>query len=81
MYTFIDLQDKGQDFLTMITDEDGTVIETRPFQTSVWAGAFIPINDKKMMKPGQPLPIHKPPHIKFGFLKHNIEKVYTSEKL
>ena len=81
MYTFIDLEDSGQDFLTIITDAEGLVVETRPFQTNIWKGAYIPIESIGMMAPGQPLPIHKPPHIKHGYLKHRIEKVYTQEYL
>lgn len=79
MYTFIQLEDNGQDFLTVITDENGKIVECRPFQTDVWKGAIIPITSKDMMKPGQFMPIHNPPYINFGFLKHKIEKVHTQE--
>ncbi|WP_264520363.1 hypothetical protein [Flavobacterium sp. N1994] len=81
MYTFITLEDNGQDFLTVVTDEHGKIVETRPFQTDIWKGGIVPITSLEMMAPGQPMPLHKPPHINYGFLKHRIEKVYTSDTL
>jgi hypothetical protein len=81
MYTFIELEDNGQDFLTVITDCNGIIVETRPFQSNIWKGATIPIESVGMMKPGQLLPIHNPPHIRYGFLKHKIEKVFNQELL
>lgn len=77
MNTIIELEDNGQDFLEIVTDQDGVIIETRPFQTSVWKGGIIPIEQKHMMKVGKNLPIHHPPNINFGFLKHKIKSVKT----
>lgn len=73
--TKITLEDKGQDFLHLFVSEKGEVLEAKPFQTSIWAGATIPIWDENMVKIGEPCPIHNPPYIMFGFLKYNIEKI------
>lgn len=72
--TTIVLEDNGQDFLEIDCDENGQIVETRPFQTSIWKGGFIPI-ESEMLKPGKLCPIHKPPEINYGFLKHRIQKV------
>lgn len=75
MYTIIHLEDNGQDFLRLITDNSGKVIKAEPFQTEFWKGAFIPINHSEMFHTGANCPIHHPPNIEFGFLKHKIEKI------
>ncbi|WP_234111395.1 hypothetical protein [Chryseobacterium sp. R2A-55] len=77
--TIIELEDNGQDFLEIVCDENGEIIETKPFQSSIWKGGFIPIKSPDMLLPGLPCPIHKPPHINYGFLKHRIKNVTTKE--
>jgi hypothetical protein len=37
----ITFKDHGQDFLEWELDEKGVVVESRPFQTSIWAGNVI----------------------------------------
>lgn len=73
MYTIIELEDNGQDLLELVTDDNGLVIDAKPFQKDVWAGSIIPI--ETMLEVGEPLPIHKPPHINYGFLKHNVKSI------
>ena len=75
MKTKITIEDNGQDFLEFICDENGKIIETLPFQGDIWNGGYIPIVDGSMVKVGENCPIHKPPHIRFGFLTHKIEKI------
>lgn len=72
MKRVIQLEDNGQDFLQVVTDDRGEIIETRPFQTDIWKGGFIPL---EMVVVGKELPIHHPPHINFGFLKHKVESI------
>ena len=36
----IEFEDFGQDFLRWFIDEDGYVIDSQPFQRSIWAGHF-----------------------------------------
>jgi hypothetical protein len=78
MYTIIELEDNGQDFLKLITDQNGVILDAKPFQKEVWAGGVIPL-DFGMLVVGEALPIHKPPHINFGFLKHNVKSIKTVE--
>jgi len=80
MYTIIELEDNGQDFLELVTNHAGIIIDAKPFQKDVWEGGIIPISDLEMCVVGEPLPIHKPPHINFGFLKHNIKSIKKVEK-
>lgn len=75
----IELEDNGQDFLQILCDDNGIVIETRPFQTDIWKGASIPIHDKDMFAIGEELPINHPPNIIFGFLKHKIIKITEND--
>ena len=77
--TKITLEDKGQDFLELFIDSYGTVIDARPFQKSIWVGAAVPIGVNGMVKVGEKLPIHNPPHITFGYLKYNVEAIDTVE--
>lgn len=81
MYTIIELEDNGQDFLKVITNHVGVIIELQPFNIGAFLGAIIPIAQNEMMEPGKLLPIHSPPHINYGFLKHKIKKVEKVEKL
>lgn len=81
MYTVIELEDKGQDFTTIITDSDGVIVETRPFQTEFWKGGSIPIEFPSMLKVGELLPINHPPHINFGFLKYKIFRIEQKETI
>ena len=75
MYTIIELEDNGQDFLKIITDHVGVIIELQPFNTGAFLGGLIPIGQEDMMEIGKELPIHHPPNISFGFLKHKIKNV------
>ena len=75
MKTKITLEDNGQDFLEFICDEKGEIVETNPFQGGIWNGGYIPIRDQTMVRVGELCPLHKPPNIYFGFLKHKIEKI------
>lgn len=63
------LEDKGQDFTRFVTDHNGVVIETLPYQTEFWKGAEIPVT---VQKTGDLCMIHKPPHIKFGYLNYKV---------
>lgn len=68
--TTITFQDEGQDF----TEWDivgGEVIESRPFQTFVWAGVKVPLN---MVTVGQRLPVILKDGTK-TFMNHVVEKV------
>lgn len=71
----ITLEDCGQDFTTFYTDEYGRVMDAQPYQASIWQGAIIPVEDPDMFKVGQPLPIHHPPHIMWGFLRYRIQNI------
>lgn len=77
--TRITLEDKGQDFLELFVDGYGTVIDARPFQSSIWVGAAVPIRVEGMGKVGEELPIHNPPHITFGHLKYKVEAIDSVE--
>lgn len=77
--TKIYLEDNGQDFLVFTCSEGGMIIKTEPFQGIIWDGGVIPVYDDEMVAVGKPCPIHKPPHIVFGYLKHKIEKIETFE--
>lgn len=77
--TKITLEDKGQDCLELFVDSNGVVIDTHPFQASIWAGAVVPIGVAGMVEVGVECPIHHPPHIVFGYLKYRIEAIETVE--
>lgn len=72
MNTVIRLEDNGQDFLEFVVNDENIIIEAKPFQNSIWSGAYVPLN---MVRVGKVLPIHKPPHMEFGFLKHKVESI------
>lgn len=71
----ITLEDKGQDFTTLYTDDKGIITDAAQYQSHIWRGAMIPINDSGLFAVGRPLPIHHPPHIVYGFLKYKIQKI------
>ena len=76
----ITLEDCGQDFTILYINEDGIVIDALPFQANVWRGAIIPVNSLCLFEVGQPLPIHHPPYIIYGFLKYRIAEIeYINE--
>lgn len=77
--TKITLEDKGQDVLMLFVNSNGVVIDAKPFQASVWAGAVVPIGVAGMVKVGAECPIHNPPHIVFGHLKYRVEAIETVE--
>lgn len=81
MYTIIHLEDNGQDFLMLVTDSSGVVIKAEPFQTEIWKGSIIPIHAPGMVETGKECPIHNPPYINYGYLKHKIEKIEQIKKL
>jgi hypothetical protein len=68
----INLEDKGQDLLFIITNENGQILETGPFHTALYKGGYVPISQQKI---GEPCMIHRPPHIEYGFLKYNVESI------
>ncbi len=65
----IELEDKGQDFTRLRTNEQGIVIAAEPYQTDVWKGALIPISQQKI---GDLCMIHHLPHIEYGYLKYKV---------
>jgi hypothetical protein len=47
----IEFEDFGQDFLTWYIDEDGYILDSKPFQRNIWAGKFtIPMCAEKGKK-------------------------------
>lgn len=68
----IQLEDKGQDLLTFITDEKGQIIEVGPFHKTLYKGGYIPLESQKI---GEPCMIHHPPQINYGFLKYKVEGI------
>lgn len=77
--TKITLEDNGQDFLTFYVDKIGRIIDAKPFQISLWVGGVIPVWSRDLVKPGELCPMHKPPYINYGLLKHKIEAVEEVE--
>jgi hypothetical protein len=68
----IELEDKGQDLLRFITDDNGFVEDAQPFHASLYIGTYIPLDSLVI---GEPCMIHHPPRIEFGALKYNVESV------
>lgn len=68
----ITIEDNGQDVLWFVTDENDKVVDAGPYQKGVWVGAYMPSD---MLKVGEPCPIHNPPVINFGYLKHKVESI------
>jgi hypothetical protein len=50
----VEFQDDGQDFLEWDIDDNGVVVESRPFQTMVWGGSKV---DTGTMRKGRRLAI------------------------
>lgn len=71
----IDLEDNQQDFLSIYCNNDGVILKTTPFQSDIWEGGIIPIDNDELFHVGVFCPIHKPPIIKFGYLNHKIEAI------
>jgi len=65
----IAFEDEGQDFLVWIIDGDGYVLDSRPFQRSIWAGKFTIPN---FVQKGDLLPIWLD---KETYIKHPIKKI------
>lgn len=65
----ITLEDNGQDFLEFIVDEFGIILEARPFQTEVWKGGFIPVDQQEL---NSECMLHHLPHFDHGYLKHKV---------
>lgn len=68
----ITLEDKGQDFLYFITDENGIVQSAEPRQNEVWKGASIPIEQQEV---GDFCMIHHPPMIEYDYLKYKVVSI------
>jgi hypothetical protein len=73
----VEFEDDGQDFTEFQLDVKGKVLKSTPFQSELWAGAIVPLD---MLKIGEPLPIHHPPNINHGYLKHKVKNVRTNEE-
>lgn len=72
----VELKDNGQDFTKLITDDAGVVVRSEPFQTSIWKGAYIPIESLII---GDLCMIHHPPNIVYGHLKHEVLSITEIE--
>lgn len=70
--TKITLEDLGQDFLWLMVNDDGRVIDAGPYQANIWRGAYIPL---QFVRVGERCPIHHPPHIKFGYLRYRVTEI------
>lgn len=68
--TFVD---NGQDFLWWIVDENGKVVDCRPFQASIWT-QYTVVNDLTRLKKGHKLGIRKGDEFPVE-LKHAVRKV------
>lgn len=68
----IDLEDLGQDLLTIFTDENGIILETEPFHSELYKGGYIPLTSIQI---GEQCMIHHPPNINYGFLKYKITNI------
>lgn len=68
----INLEDRGQDILWFLVDENGTVKCAGPFQSEIWQGAHIPL---EMVEAGEKCPIHHPPVLMYEFLKYDVESI------
>jgi hypothetical protein len=71
----IEFEDNGQDFLEFQINKNGFVLASSPFQSDLWKGAYIALSDVRI---NEELPIHHPPHINFGYLKHKVKSVKTT---
>jgi len=49
----LELEDHGQDFTTWDLDEDGVVIDSQPFQASVWRG--VRVRNHRLLRAGAQL--------------------------
>lgn len=71
----VELEDNGQDFLFFHISPEGVITDTKPFQGSVWKYGQVPLHSLHYLEVGKSFPIHHPPHINFGFLKHKIKAI------
>lgn len=69
------LEDIGQDITRIICNHKGVIVKTEPYQSEIWEGGLIPLRDKVLMKIGNFCPIHKPPHISYGYLGYKIQNI------
>lgn len=67
------LEDKGQDLLAFITNENGQIEREEPLNRGLYTGGYIPI--KGIQELNKPCMIHHPPRINYGFLKYKVEKI------
>ena len=71
--TKVELQDKGQDLLYFLVDEETCKIEEAgPFHNDLYKGGYIPLDTQRV---GEKCMIHHPPHFEYGFLKYNVESI------
>ncbi|MEN6622735.1 MAG: hypothetical protein ABFD50_14445 [Smithella sp.] len=68
----IELEDKGQDLLYFITDENGVIEEAGPYHNELYKGATIPL---EMQEIGDLCMMHNPPHINYGYLQYKVESI------
>ncbi len=66
--------DDGQDFLEWDIDDEGTVVDCRPFQGDIWIGTTV---HNKDIKPGDLLDIIMPDGTRHQLI-HAVEKVQPS---
>lgn len=68
----IRIEDKGQDFLWFVVDEDDKIVDAGPFQTAFWSGNYVPSG---MLRVGELCPIYMPRFIYFGHLIYKVESI------
>lgn len=73
-FTVIHFQDHGQDFLRWTLDQNGKVVCSQPFQTSIWRGCVV-INPKGIRPGGKVHFIgHGAPELQV--IKYPVKEVY-----
>lgn len=74
-FTEIHFEDNGQDFLFWVINEKGLVVDSQPFQASVWRGFEV---DMSIMEAGKPLVVFPSYDLDNGtVLKHLVKEVKT----
>ena len=78
MLRTIEFEDHGQDFLEWDIDEEGKVVDSRPFQAWAWNGTIV---HNKDIRPGDLLAISSPRmkksehYMKFALLNYPVKSV------
>lgn len=70
----IRFKDEGQDFLYWVVGDDNVVIESQPFQTSVWKGILI-LDQLDKVKKGDILNVSRESSGFIRSIKHPVESV------